>query len=200
MAISAVKIANLALSHIGADSTIEAFTEATAEANVCDLWYDFSRTAVLEGYDWNFARKRITLATHSDAAPDGVWGYRYQYPADCIIARSVCNPAGSDADAVPFSVEQSDNGETKTILTDMEDAILLYTWDQELTDTYSTHFVMALSYRLASHIAFSLTGKSSLQDSMLNKYVSFMLLADASNANERVGSPPREAESIRARA
>jgi hypothetical protein len=82
----------------------------------------------------------------------------------------------------------------------MEDAILIYTWDQDLTDQYSTHFVMALSYRLASHIAFSLTGKSSLQDTMLDRYISFMTLADASDANERVGKPPREAESIRARA
>jgi|TARA_Y100000310_G_scaffold171987_2_gene172108 hypothetical protein len=199
VAISAVKIANLALSNLGARSSIESFTEETAEANEADLWYNFSREAVLAAYDWSFARKRLTLASHSEDPPDGVWAYRYQYPADCLVARYLVNPAGSGADAVPFEIEADSTGETKTILTDLDDAVLVYTWKLEITDLFSPHFVLCLSFLLAHHMALALTGKKAIRDDMLNRFLLLLLQADAQNANEMVDKPPREAESIRAR-
>tara|TARA_R110000751_G_scaffold137379_2_gene240811 strand:+ start:8928 stop:9530 length:603 start_codon:yes stop_codon:yes gene_type:complete len=200
MAVSAVKIANLALSNIGASSSIEAFSEATAEANATDLWYDFARQSVLAAYPWGFAQKRLTLAAHSDDPPDGVWVYRYQYPSDCLVARSIVNPSGADADAVPFEIESSDDGSTISILTDMASAVLVYTWDLETTSLWSPHFVLTLSYLIAHFIAFPLTGKKTIQQDMLREYIGLLQQADALNANERQGKPPRDADSIRARA
>jgi len=105
--ISVVKICNMALSNIGAKSTIESITENTPEAKRCNLWYDFSRLQTLEIFDWNFAQKRLTLALHSDVAPDGVWTFRYQYPSDGANIRFLQNPAGETADAIPFTIELS---------------------------------------------------------------------------------------------
>lgn len=198
-AISKVKIANMSLSNIGARSSIESFTEGSAEARQIDLWYDYSRQAVLEAFDWSFARKRLTLATHSEDPPDDVWLYRYQYPVDCISARSLVNPLGEDADAIPFELEVSADGLTKTILTDLDDAVLVYTFDLELTSLFSAFFVDTLAAHLAYKIAISLTGKVSLRDKMLNEYRIFLIQAPVHNANERMSKPPRDAESIRVR-
>jgi hypothetical protein len=92
LSVSEVSICNMALSKIGASSSIESLTEESAEANECNLWYTFSRRQTLQATDWGFARRRITLATHGDDPPSGVWGYRYQYPSDCLTMRKIESP------------------------------------------------------------------------------------------------------------
>ena len=149
--ISDVIIANMALSHVGAKSTIEAIGEASTEGRVIDLWFEFSRKQTLEGHDWNFARKRRTLTTHAEDPPEGVWGFRYVYPGDCVAARKIENPTASAplvwiqnftdpetrGDAIPFEVEMNDAGNEKTILTNLDDAKLVYTFDQTDAGVYS---------------------------------------------------------------
>lgn len=197
--ISKVKIANMALSHVGASSTIESFSEDTAVANISDLWYDFSRLQVLEAFDWGFARKRLTLTVHSEDPPDD-WGFRYQYPSDCVAVRNLFNPLGINSDAIPFEVELATaDGLTKSILTDEDVAIAAYTMDLETTSMFSSFFVETLSFLLAHHIAFSITGKLGLRQQMLQAYQSYIQLAPSQNANERVGRVKRDAPWIRFR-
>ena len=197
--ISSVKIANMALSHVGAKSSIESFTENSAEARQVNLWYDYSRLQALEAFNWNFARKRITLAVHSEAAPTDIWAYRYQYPADCILVREIANPAGKLADAVPFDIEVDATGNEKTILTDVQDAKLVYTFDVTAPSLFSAFFVEVLSHLLAYHITFSITGDLKLKAAQLQIYMALMNKAPAHNANEAMGAAPREAPWIRGR-
>ena len=215
--ISDTRIANMALSHVGARATIESLDdEISTEAEVCRLWYEFSRRQTLEGFDWNFARKRITLTTHSEDPPDGVWGFRYVYPADCVVARKLENPTGtvegqtgrwiSDfstpevrGDAIPFEVETDPTGQTKSILSNLSDAKLVYTFEQLDTGLYSPLFVEALSRALGSHIAFTLTGKLALANALAQSFQNAMFTASSSNANEFVDKPPRDADFIRGR-
>ena len=213
--ISTTRIANMALSHIGARSTIENLSEESPEAKQAILWYDYSRIQALEFFNWSFARKRLTLTVHSEAAPEGVWGFRYQYPADCIIARELENPASGRfssgivglpssfvevrGDAIPFSVEMASTGKNKTILTDLEDATLIYTFDQQEVSLFSGLFVEMLSHLLAHHIAFALTGKRSIAVDELQKFQGLLQQAPAVDANEQVAQPPRDAEWVRGR-
>ena len=113
------QIANLALSHVGANNTVDAFSERSVEAAQMRVWYDFSRKIALSAFDWNFCRKRIELAAHSEAPPLSVWGFRYQYPADCLVARKIEYAWAPPANAVPFTVETESTGQEKTILTDL---------------------------------------------------------------------------------
>lgn len=203
---SPIGISNMALSHIGAKSTIESFTEKGAEAKQADIWYDYSRLQVLEAFDWSFARKRVTMSLHGDTISEtatdplaGVWGYRYQYPGDCLAARKIQNPSAPPDDAVPFEIETSLNGQEKTILTDLQDAVLVYTWDLTNTDMFSSLFVSALSHLLAHQIAFSLTGDRKIKITELQIYQSVLREAMSTSANEGVSAPPREAEWIRDR-
>jgi len=215
MAISPVVIGRMALSHIGARSRIESLTENSNEAKEVNLWYDFARKQVLEVFNWNFASKRLTLALHGDDPPEGVWAFRYQYPSDCLVARNIENPripvratgflgksfdelTGLQFNAVPFEVEIAPEG-TKSILSNLEDAVLVYTFDQTATALFSELFIEAFSRALASKIAFSLTGKQSISTEQLQIFFLVVGRAGASNANEQVEPPPRDAEWVRNR-
>lgn len=196
--ISKVLIANMALSNLGGRSKIESFTEQSVEAAEVNLWYDYSRLATLQAFNWSFATKRLALALDSNEAPLLEWTYRYQYPSDCVRARYIENPSGPWEDVVPFKVEMAD-ATTKTILTDMEDATLVYTFDQENTSFFTPLFVKAMSFHLASQLAMPITGKVALQDNMFEKWLFHVNMAAAHDANESGPRAPRDGDSVRAR-
>lgn len=212
MSLSAVAICNMALSNIGTRSNIESFSEASAEAAQCSLWYDYARKQTLEAFDWNFARKRIVMALDSDDAPLEEWGFRYQYPADCLRARRIVNPygviassvfdnlsVGNLSDAPPFDVELSSDGMRKTIVTDVEQAKLVYTFDQAVEDFFEPLFVKCLAHLIGSYIAYSLTAKEDVMTTQYKLYEETLGFASMVNANEQVSRAPREAEWIRGR-
>lgn len=206
VAISTTRIANMALSHLGARHTIESLIEVTTEAEAAELWYEFSLLQTLESHDWGFARRRVVLTTHSEAIPTtsntplaGVWAFKYVYPENCVAVRKIQNPLAPPLDAVPFEIELNIDGNEKVILTNMENAVAVYTFDQQEPSLYSAGFVLALSYALAANMAFSITGKVSLEKVMFQKFFTVVGIAGAENANEGVRPPPRDADWVRAR-
>lgn len=196
-AVSKVQIANMALSHVGAASSIESLDENSPEAKACKLWYTLALEQALEGFDWSFARKRQALAVAGDAPPSE-WGFRYQYPAECVRFHSMWNPLGPDADAVPFEIE-TDSGDQRTIVTNLQSAIGLFTKLITAPASYTPMFVEALSRSLAHHIAFTLTRDLKIKAEQAQGFQGIINAAMASNANERVGRPPRDAPWIRGR-
>ena len=198
-AIDKVTIGNMALSHVGADSTIESFEEKSAEANAVELWYDLARKETLEAFNWNFARTTLIMALHAEAAPEALWDFRYQYPSDALKIREMENPAGKLADRVSFTIQLDSTKSTKTILTNLEDAVAIYTFDLETTALFSSHFIQTLSRLLASRIAQQLTNKKKIADDNFALYLKMIGDAASVDANEEVFDPPREAEWIRAR-
>jgi hypothetical protein len=199
MTTSAVQIANLALANLGNSNTIESFTEASKEAKLANTWYDHSRLAVLEAMDWNFARKRLPLSQAPTDAPEGVWAYRYDYPADCIAARELENPSGPTADTVPFEIELDPDTGLKSIVTDLATAKLIYTTDVSSVFLFTPYFILALAAFLSINIAFPITGKRTIVKDMAERYTYMISMAEGNNSNEGVGRKPREAEWIRAR-
>lgn len=198
MALSEVQICNMALSHAGARSTIDNLNEGSTEARQCKLWYNYSLDQALESFDWNFARKRAVASLHSEDPPAGLWAFRYSYPADCVAMREIENKLGPDADAHPFEVEAAADG-YKSILTNVEDATLIYTFRNTNPNTYTPFFVNYLSWIVASNITYSLTGKQSNVQNALSQVLNLQIMAPAMDANERVDRKPREAEVIRFR-
>jgi hypothetical protein len=194
---SKVMICNMALSHIGAGK-IEQLEEASPEAKSCRLWYDFAREQALEAFNWSFARKREALASHSEAPPPE-WLYRYVYPARALTIREIVNPSGPDADAIPYTIE-IDEGEQKSVLTNLAEAVALYTTNIQATQSYSRHFIITLSHLLAYYLTFELTGKQKMRATEQAAYINGLGVAPAHNANETVEKAPRDAEWIRARA
>ena len=206
-AVSPTDIANLAVGHVGDRSIIEnLLTDSSEAARQCRLWYDLSREQVLEAFNWNFARRRLSLALHGDVISGistdplaGVWRFRYQYPADCIKIRKIQNPNSPPDDSLPFDVELDLKGETKSILTDQEDAVLVYTMNLKSPELFSPTFVQALSHLLASKIAFSLTGKRKVATDNASLYGTVVQSAAVLSVDEKMDPPPRDAEWVRAR-
>ena len=212
LSVSEVSICNMALSKIGASSSIESLTEDSSEAKECNLWYTFSRKQALASNDWSFARRRLTLATHGDDPPNGVWGYRYQYPSDCIQFRKIESPVSgagvwspeekrlvADADAIPFSIELDEDQDSKSILSNLDNAIGVYTMNLTEVTLFSEFFVTALSTAIAVNVAYALTKKSKLEDKMAQRFQQLILVAQAVDGNEQVEPPPREASWHRGR-
>ena len=194
---SKVSVANMALSLIGARSRISSFDENSAEAEQMRLWYEVSRAQVLQAYDWPFARRRIALPLSAIDPPDQ-WGFRYDRLTDMIQMRYIWNPGGEDLDALPFDQEQDDNGNL-TIVTNVENAVAIYTAYDENIQNFNPLFAEALAAYLASKIAFSLTGNQGIQSAMEQRYIAVMRYAHAVSAGEKVDKAPRDAEWIRNR-
>lgn len=210
--ISSTQIANMALSHVGARGTIESLNEQSVEALTCRIWYDLSRTTSLEAHDWSFAKKKVVLALDGDDPPID-WLYRYEYPADCLVARQIVIPSGmvyynfsrdgfrdyiNSPDAYPFAVELNTLN-MKTIVTDVPEATLHYTRNVTDTSSYSSHFALTMSYSLASMIAFKLTGKMATKQAMEQMFLFSVRSAAGIDANQGIEKAPKEADWIRAR-
>lgn len=197
MAISSVQIANFALSKTGSDSTIESLTEGSAEAQSANLWFEHSRNQTLAAFKWSFATKRATLAAHAEDPPDD-WNFRYVYPADCLQMRFIQNPAGKGADPIPFEIEIALNG-TRSILTDAEEAIGIYTKDVTDTFLYPSYFIEIFATILASHIALDLTGSPTLANYLEDRARIMLVFASSVDASEKQEEKPRDADWIRGR-
>ena len=127
------------------------------------------------------------------------WSYRYQIPSDYIAARLIENPAGLTADAVPYRIENAGD-ETLCLLTNVDEASLVYTYDISLVALFSMKFVEAFALALAARIAYKLSGKTSLVKSIGDTYNRAIIEAQVSDINSSVPAEERDAAVIRARA
>lgn len=214
----------MALGHIGRSTLpIVAFTDPSVEARTCSLWYDISRQEVLELYDWSFARSRVPLNLDSDPPPIN-WAYRYAMPANMLAFRGFWNPLsnsnvggltaandgtifqgawngyyGDLSNAVPFLLELSLDGTRVTILTNLSNAIGVFTNDQQIVQTFSPGFINTLAWTMASKIAYPITGKMNVAEMCEKKAGEAFHMAAGSDANQQVDATPRDGYSARAR-
>lgn len=210
--ISKVTIANLALSQLGTRSSIESLTENSREAQSADLWYEITRRILLERHDWGFARTRKALAVDDEAAPSGVWGYRYIYPADCLKARHLEHPRYRTSrgypyitterittDQIPFQIEESPDGVHRTLLTDLDDATLIYTRDLDDPTRYPQSFVMLLAVSLAANMAYDITNKTQVAELFGARAERLFQQVAAHDANEEDPDVDPDADWIKGR-
>jgi hypothetical protein len=148
---STVDICNLALSHLGNKAQVVSISpvDGSVEADYCARFFTIARDEVLEMNDWTFARTRVELAQLS-TNPSNVWQYAYLRPADCITPRRMM-PTGDATLHEDDSVDFDQEGDV--LLTDLANAILIYTRPIEDPTRFSPGFVTALSYKLAAYLA-----------------------------------------------
>lgn len=209
---SEVEICNLALSHVGADS-IQSLDDKTKEANKCKLHYGPDRDAVLGKHRWSFATKRVILALLSETVTG--WEFAYQYPSDCLKAREIYNDLNNvtglaqhhhchdhihtPIDRIPFEVMLKEDGSSKMVVTDKEDAELVYTAKVTDPNIFDTQFIDALSWKLASNLARPLRANERMETSLFNKYLFIVGAAEAASANEQEARPDETNVFIKAR-
>lgn len=199
MALSEAQVCNLALLRVGSRAVIQNLEEKTAEAIACKAIFELARDAVLAEVPWSFATRRATLALISGATRDG-WQYVYDVPADFLAARyiyaGIRNPASDER--IPFALEDDVNNEL-VLLTDAEDAVLVYTYRCTSPGLWSPLFVDALAWRLASDLALALSVKPQVGLAMAQGYEAALRKAAAADWNQQREDMPPEAEWIRKR-
>lgn len=181
-------IFNRALDSVGS-ANVSSPTDGSREANVCSGWYTLIKDSVLEEAEWGFAERNQTLALvsgSSDTPYSDEFTYAYAYPADCLIANSILNTGSALAkDQIPFKLQTNATLDVIYILTNEEDAVLLYTASTEsFTTMRSSHLRLALIYKLGAQIATPLKKDTTLRDKNLDSYFAYVGLAKTKDANE----------------
>jgi hypothetical protein len=183
MSISKIASCNIALSHIGSSERITALTDDTKEARILNLMYDFSRQFVLQDFEWGFAERRALLSLLSVEVTG--FDYAYQYPNGCLKAREIYQSVPEEK-PIDYLIMAQDTEDSTMIVTNEQNATLIYTADITNVNMFSAAFNVALSYQIAANIAVPLTEKPSLKNSMLTYYGAYIdraKLLDAQQSN-----------------
>jgi hypothetical protein len=200
---SDVEIANMALAHLGVGNFISNLaTDDSDEADAVNSFLETVRAQTLRDFPWPFATKTADLGLIEENPNGGLeWGFSYAYPSDCLEARRI--PSGIRMDTVvsrvPFRVGY--DGSQRLIFCDIEDAQLEYTVLVTDTTIYPPDFVMAMSYRLAWHIAARLASNYSpaMTQGLMQMYAMQIAKAKANAANEESSDRAADSEWISGR-
>ena len=210
---SEVEICNLALAHLGDDATVSSIDppEGSSQSEHCARFYPIARDSLLQMHTWNFASRRVTLA--SVTMPYTMWRYAYACPGDMMTAVAILPPEAENDYAIkPFPTDmagwgwvnapfvgagtyvpqqyqiETDTSGNKVIYTNQENALLRY--QALVTDTtkFDPLFVMALSWHLASMLAGPVVkGTEGAQQGRqcTQMMMAYLQQARASDANQR---------------
>lgn len=166
-------VVNLALVRIGYHETIGDIYEGSKAANAALAIYGQTRDEVLRLSGWGFAESTATLTLLKQAPVGGYgawrpwdpttdpplpWRYEYTYPSDCLQVRAIrdtplflMNP---DPQVHRFSVDNDStySPSRKVILSNTENAVLLYTRQVTNPTAWEADFVEALAVALAHRL------------------------------------------------
>jgi hypothetical protein len=192
------EICNEALLYVGSGQAINDLDEDSAEARACKVYYAKTRDALLEAFPWKFAGKRSVLALLSGEERVG-WAFAYAWPSDCLAPRRIWNGQRTPAaySRIPFDVEStSTNGNVsgRCIVTDREDAELIYTAQVTTVALFTPLFCETLALSLASKLALILPIKPDVASRLkLEARAAFQTAAAAQlRASQEDVAPPSE--------
>lgn len=190
MAASKIDIANMALTLIGTQ-TIAALTSENDRARTINRVYDHCRRAVLRLGRWNFA-KAHTPAVMSQLSGDTVFGWEfvYQRPANCIYINRLYSEGDNDiTKPPPFEEIIAPVSGNRAIVTDLEDARAIYTFDFTDTSKFDDAFTDAFIIKLAATVALPLTGDKQIAGGMSQQFSA--VVSDALRLNYSQFHPKR---------
>ena len=168
--ISRVRIANLALTKLGAQKILS-FEDGSTSADRISTVYDSLRDAVLQEHPWNFALGRAILAPDGDA-PAYEYTYKFLLPLDCLrIFRT--EPVDLD-----YKIEGG------YLLANTDTVYVKYIKQITNENMFSPMFVKAFSTYLAHEICYATTNSTSKEDSLMNEYNAQLVLARSIDSQE----------------
>lgn len=151
---------NLSLDAAGCRQTVSIHTERSREAETCNRWYESVRDQVLRAAFWSSAKgaARLSVVVERDVDvawattdPDPGWRYSYSTPNDMLVPRFL-------TDFTRFELTNAPDNSSR-IISQTEQAVLIYTKKQTEIDAWDVDLRMAIIYALASHICLPLQGK-----------------------------------------
>jgi hypothetical protein len=202
MSASVVDICNIALSRVGVKERINTLDAParSEEQRLFMLFYERVLHRTLGQYPWYFATKRATLVL-LETDPTTEWHYRYAVPSDMERPQYIEGGRRNQPteELVKWQLEGSDDGSTRTLLTDQASPVLVYTSRSASTVIYPEYFTNLLAWNLASEIAMPLTAKADIGNMAMNAARIALLDARTSALREQQPDDALESEFVRAR-
>lgn len=160
------------------------FSGTPAVAAAANVLYGPTRDLLLREINPEFARITITGAPVA-GTPIAPWLYEYAYPADGLRMRQVRPPAsGAGALADPFerlpvtaAVAYDNTAKQKVVLTNQQNALLVYTSNLPPESVWDPDFAEAMSDRLSRPFAMALAGRPDYAREMLEVAEKYAALA-----------------------
>lgn len=189
----AVDICNRALLRVGVTRFIESLDDETAEGQACNELFESSRDAVLSSSPWKFATKRSDLGVLTSVEREE-WEFVYNLPTDCLVPRyiGIESKITSATQRIPFDLESNDAGDGQILVTDLEDAQLIYTARVTIPTKWPALFIDALAWNLAGDLALALQ-KDAVKSDWCMKHARRVLLE--ADAVQKQGAQDQEADS-----
>lgn len=169
-----VTICNSALIKLGAER-INSLSETNKRARLCNEQYSKLRDEVLRSHPWNFAIKRVALAS-TGVKPLFDYDYEFTIPTDVLRIISLHDKT------IKWRIEAG-----RKLLSDSSEVNIEYIAQVTAAAEFDTYFAEALALRLASDLAYPLVQSLNLQNSMLQRYELHMKNARSLDAQE--GTP-----------
>lgn len=144
--------------------------------------------AVARAYEWDFARRRVSLTVSGNAAPFPMgYAFEYLYPTNGIEVWQILLPVVDPYDPLPINWNVGNTlvgdpqTQTKVIWTDVEDAVAIYNnnpspglWDAGFND--------AVVRRLSSLFAMALAGRPNTMEAIQASSIVALQLATSRDA------------------
>lgn len=183
MAVSAVAICNLALQKLE-DSRIASLDDDSTRARDSNAAYEHCRDLELRAHNWNFARKRATLAP-SAVAPEYDYDYAFPLPSDCL---RLLPPAVNGLD---WRLE-SHEGQTCILTNDGDELEINYI--AKITDPtkHDPLFDEMLACRIAKQLCKKITGSNTKKADIDAEYKDARAEARRINAFENISEEAPE--------
>jgi hypothetical protein len=159
---------NRVLIELGVRTVGNIESDTSKEAKVGNTLYQPTLDYLLREVNPGFARQEVTLAVVTGAT-SVEYDYVYAQPADCLLIKNVYK-ALSKSDPVPYEKRSNDTKSAVEILTDEEDAVLVYTATIDNVNIMDKSFVDALVALLALKSVKTLTGDSTRKTELRQDY------------------------------
>jgi hypothetical protein len=202
---SALEICNLALQNLGANRISSVFpSDASPEADECNLRYDAVRRAVLESCLWTFASTRTALNL-LEVSP--IFGYTNQFALPSDYIRMVASEEQESYVTFPpsfngyitisnssqfykadnYKIERANIGGTwySVLLSNDGAKNIIYIYDNDDESTYPPAFVEMLAQGLSAAICYRVTNNQAKTDTEYQKFQA--MLDNASTMNSQNG-------------
>lgn len=153
---SEVQICNLALSRIGEDGSIISLDppEGSEHAAACAAFYQRALGSLLESHDWSFATVRMAPGKLATEDTHG-WRAAYVLPPECARVISVQSLNDTTHYYAPenghYEIESKEG--QRALYTDCELPIVRYITATPNPGSFTSLFIDALAWRLASDLA-----------------------------------------------
>jgi hypothetical protein len=184
---SKIEIINYGLSQVRVAS-IESLVETSPQAIHVNRIYDMARDATLSDVAPKWARKQAPLALLTEEVSG--YDFVYAYPADCLRDIEIWNPAKvNQIDTLEYDLGISESGADKVILTNYEQAELIYTIKVTNTGVYDILFAEALAMKIAALSAVPLKGDDKLAQMAASTYLRAVSNAKVGTRNSGYKKP-----------